>query len=61
MKFDASKSIWYERYKPQTVEDLILPQSLKEKFLNYVKNEDIPNLGFFSTIQDLGKVQLHML
>lgn len=55
MKFDASKSIWYERYKPQTVEDLILPQSLKEKFLNYVKNEDIPNLGFFSTIPGLGK------
>jgi DNA polymerase III delta prime subunit len=54
-KFDLSKSVFYERYKPSCIEDLIIPQQIKEKLLNYVKTQDIPNIGLFSSNPGTGK------
>jgi len=48
-QFDMSKSVFYERYKPQCVDDLILPPDLKKSLNNYVKTQDVPNLGLFSS------------
>jgi hypothetical protein len=28
---NENSSVWYERYKPQCIEDLILPESLKQQ------------------------------
>ena len=36
--------LWTEKYRPQTVEDCILPERLKEVFQQYVKQKEIPNL-----------------
>jgi DNA polymerase III delta prime subunit len=36
--------LWTEKYRPQTVEDCILPDRLKKPFQEYVKQENIPNL-----------------
>jgi DNA polymerase III delta prime subunit len=36
--------LWTERYRPQTVEDCILPDRLKETFQQYVQQKEIPNL-----------------
>lgn len=36
--------LWTERYRPQTVEDCILPDRLKETFQRYVQQKEIPNL-----------------
>jgi len=36
--------LWTERYRPQTVEDCILPERLKETFQQYVQQKEIPNL-----------------
>lgn len=36
--------LWSERYRPQTIEDCILPERLKTPFSEYVKNNEIPNL-----------------
>ena len=36
--------IWSQKYRPRTIEDCILPQSLKNTFLEFVENGDIPNL-----------------
>lgn len=36
--------LWVERYRPQTIEDCILPQSLKKTFLDIVKTGEIPNM-----------------
>jgi DNA polymerase III delta prime subunit len=36
--------LWTEKYRPKTVEDCILPESIKTTFLEYVTRKEIPNL-----------------
>ena len=36
--------LWVESYKPQQVNDCILPQGVKNTFLQYVKDKEFPNL-----------------
>ena len=36
--------LWVEKYRPRSVEDTILPKSLKETFQKFVDNTNIPNL-----------------
>ena len=36
--------LWVEKYRPRSVEDTILPRSLKETFQTFVDNTNIPNL-----------------
>jgi DNA polymerase III delta prime subunit len=36
--------LWVESYRPQTVEDCILPERLKKPFQEYVNQGNIPNL-----------------
>ena len=36
--------LWVERYRPSTVEDLILPESIKNTFRNIIGEDKIPNL-----------------
>jgi DNA polymerase III delta prime subunit len=36
--------LWVEKYRPKTVGDTILPNSLKETFQQFVDNKNIPNL-----------------
>lgn len=57
MKFDSTKSIWQEKYRPQCIEDMILPEDIKTKFKGYIEN-GIPNLGLWSSNPGLGKSSL---
>ena len=36
--------LWTERYRPQTINDCILPERLKKSFQEYVNQKEIPNL-----------------
>ena len=36
---NENSSVWYERYKPQCIEDLILPESLKQQLQTSVKSQ----------------------
>ena len=36
--------LWVEKYRPQTIEECILPSELKQTFQQFVDNEEIPNL-----------------
>tara|TARA_B110000211_G_C14081457_1_gene554713 strand:- start:1743 stop:2693 length:951 start_codon:yes stop_codon:yes gene_type:complete len=36
--------IWCQKYRPRTIKDCILPKGLKDTFLEFVSNGDIPNL-----------------
>lgn len=36
--------LWVEKYRPQTIEDCILPERLKQPFQEYVNQQNIPNL-----------------
>ena len=52
---DSTKSVWYERYKPSCIDDLVIPQDIKSKLQKYVKTQDIPNIGLFSSNPGTGK------
>lgn len=41
--------LFVEKYRPQTIEECILPNQLKSTLLEYVSAERIPNLMFFGT------------
>lgn len=36
--------LWSEKYRPQTIEDCILPDSIKKHFLEFVKQGEVPHL-----------------
>ena len=46
-----------EKYRPQTIEDTILPQSLKDTFKEFVNQGEIPNLMLCGSA-GVGKTQL---
>jgi len=52
---DTTKSVWYERYKPSCVDDLVIPSVIKSKLQKYVQTQDIPNIGLFSSNPGTGK------
>jgi len=49
------KSVFYERYKPQCLDDVILPPSLRAKLKTYIETQNIPNIGLFSSNPGTGK------
>jgi DNA polymerase III delta prime subunit len=54
-KINEKSSVWYEKYKPQCIADLILPEELKNKLQVMVDKKDLPNLGLFSSNPGTGK------
>jgi len=36
--------LWVEQYRPKTIEDTILPESLKKTFKTFVEKKEVPNL-----------------
>ena len=38
--------LWTERYRPQTIEDCILPDSLKKTFKEFIDSGELPNFLF---------------
>ena len=36
--------LWVEKYRPKTIEECILPESLRKTFLEFVDKQEIPNL-----------------
>ena len=41
--------LWVEKYRPQTIEDCILPESVKNTLLDVVNQNRIPNMMFTGT------------
>ena len=48
-------SIWYEKYKPQNLDELIIPESMRNALKKEIQNETLPNLGLWSVLPGLGK------
>lgn len=48
-------TVWYERYKPQTLDDVVLPDSIKTALRKNITDGTLPNLGFWSADPGLGK------
>jgi len=36
--------LWVEKYRPQKITDCILPESIKNTFIEFVGQKEIPNL-----------------
>ena len=39
--------IWYEKYRPHSLEDMELPESVYNRLNEYITDQDIPNLLFY--------------
>lgn len=55
MKKIGNSSIWYEKYKPQCIEDLILPKDLKNNLQESVKSQNFPHMLLSSSLGGTGK------
>jgi DNA polymerase III delta prime subunit len=44
MELIGNSSLWVEKYRPQTVKDLILPETVKNYFFKLVEEQEIPNI-----------------
>ena len=58
MKINENEFIWVEKYRPQTIDDIILPEAYKEIFRGYITNNEIPNLLLTSNNPGLGKTSI---
>lgn len=54
-KIDKTKSVWYEKYKPSTIDDLIIPDEIKKSLKSYTQTQDLPCIGLFSSNPGTGK------
>lgn len=54
-KYDSSKSVFYERYKPSCIDDLIIPEEFKTNLKQYIKTQNFPMIGLFSDTPGTGK------
>lgn len=43
------ETIWAEKYRPKTIDDCILPDTVKNKFKTFIEDGSIPNLLLFGT------------
>jgi len=57
-KVNESQFIWAEKYRPQTIDDVILPQEVRNKFKEFVKKERFPHLLLTSVGAGLGKTSV---
>ena len=55
MLVNLKEKIWNEKYRPQIIEDCIIPETLKKNFENFVIAQDCPNLMLHSQIGGTGK------
>nr|DAJ15165.1 MAG TPA: activator clamp loader [Myoviridae sp. ctTS62] len=53
-------SVWYEKYRPKTLDEMILPDYIKDKLRVYISDggKTMPHLGLFSRLPGTGKSSL---
>ena len=42
----SSDFLWVEKYRPQVIEDVILPENLSEQLKHLVDSKELPNMLF---------------
>lgn len=48
-------TVWYEKYKPCSLDTVVLPDHIKNQIRKFIETETLPNLGFWSNDPGLGK------
>ena len=49
MNVDDKQFLWVEKYRPKTIDECILPESLKETFKEFIKSGQVPHFLFSGT------------
>jgi DNA polymerase III delta prime subunit len=49
MDIREDQFLWVEKYRPQTIDDCVLPESLKKTFKEFVASGELPNFLFTGT------------
>ncbi len=57
-KINTKEYIWVEKYRPQCIQDLIIPEDMRQKLTGWVKEGQIPNIGLFSNTPGTGKTSV---
>lgn len=47
--------LWSQKYRPQSVQDVIVPQSIKTLFLSFLEQGEVPSLLLFDPVGGSGK------
>jgi replication factor C small subunit len=55
---DEKEYVWVEKYRPKKIDDIILPDYLKDNVKSWIKDGEIPNLMLISKSPGLGKTSL---
>jgi len=50
-------TIWYEKYRPNSLEEMVLTDELRQKVSEWISNKDIPHI-LFSGVRGIGKTSL---
>ena len=54
-KINEKFNIWEEKYRPQVLEDLIIPEEYRKQFREYMKQDMLPNMLFVASVPGEGK------
>lgn len=54
-KKQLAYTLWIEKYRPESITQVLLPSKLKETFLKFVEEKEIPNLLLYSSSPGTGK------
>lgn len=49
MRYNQKENLWVEKYRPDRIEDCILPNRIKSQFDDIITTGDIPNMLFFGS------------
>lgn len=55
MKTNDNEILWYEKYRPQLIRDMILPDDIRTKFQQQVDKKNFTNMLFVSQTPGTGK------
>jgi DNA polymerase III gamma/tau subunit len=55
---DLTQFIWAQKYRPSTLEEIILPDRLLNTFNNFFKHNNIPNILLYSDYPGSGKTSI---
>lgn len=58
MIINEYEKLWAEKYRPSTIDDLIIDDSTKEMLKEWIDKKDLPNLGLFGMTPGTGKTSL---
>ena len=55
IKFDPDEFLWENKYRPKTINDIALPETLKKIFLGFVEKGECQNIVLHSNAGGTGK------